>query len=307
MIKKLVKPLHLAALLLMAPAAWAETINCTPITTLPYVITVQGVYCFTGNLATTMGFGNAIEIKTNNVTIDMNGWKLGGLAAGPGTQTIGIFADQRKNITIRNGVIRGFYMGVDLKDASPFTTSQGHLIEDIRADKNLWVGFRIIGRGNTVRRNQIVATGGSTRIGDSYGVILLGSGARLLNNDISSTTASGTGTSRGVWAFSANGAVLEHNRIDNVSAASGAAWGIGIGSSTDVIVEENRINGVSSSGATDGVYISSSFNVMVSSSHILSADTGIKYAFSSTGKFMGNLTGNVTTPFSGGTAVGTNN
>jgi hypothetical protein len=35
-----------------AAAARAETVNCTPITSLPAVITVQGIYCFTDHLAT---------------------------------------------------------------------------------------------------------------------------------------------------------------------------------------------------------------------------------------------------------------
>ena len=59
MIIRKIKNLVLLTLLLAAPGAWAETIDCTPITTLPYVITVQGIYCFTGDLATSMASGNA--------------------------------------------------------------------------------------------------------------------------------------------------------------------------------------------------------------------------------------------------------
>src|SRR5262245_2921543 len=78
----------------------AETINCTPITSLPAVITVQGIYCLTGNLNTAMTSGNAIDIQTNNVILDLNGYKLGGLAAGLGTQTNGIHALNCKNLTL---------------------------------------------------------------------------------------------------------------------------------------------------------------------------------------------------------------
>ena len=38
--------------------AHAETTNCTAITSLPAVITSQGVYCFTGNLSTSMTTGS---------------------------------------------------------------------------------------------------------------------------------------------------------------------------------------------------------------------------------------------------------
>src|SRR5262245_29056235 len=101
--------LRSASLLALACAsvpALAETTNCTAITSVPYVITVQGVYCFTDNIATTMSSGNAIEIQANNVTIDLNGFKLGGLAAGLGTSARGIYANQRQNITVRNGIVR---------------------------------------------------------------------------------------------------------------------------------------------------------------------------------------------------------
>jgi hypothetical protein len=77
-----------------APAR-AETVNCTAITSLPFVITVPGVYCFTGHLETAMTSGTAIDIQTNNVVLDLNGFKLGGLAAGLGTTARGIFANNR--------------------------------------------------------------------------------------------------------------------------------------------------------------------------------------------------------------------
>ena len=280
---KLIKYLTLVMLLLTASSTWAETIDCTAITTLPTVITVQGIYCFTGDLATSIVMGAAIEIQTNNVTIDLNGWKLGGLAAGAGTMATGIYADQRKNITLKNGTVRGFWQGILLQDVSPFTTSQGHLIEDIRVDKNTWTGIRVRGRGNIVRRNQVVDTGGTTLMTYAYGIEFNGPGGRVLNNDIIGTAASDTGIAHGLLLKTANGAVLEGNRIDDVSSGSGATYGMYIWVSSDVLIRGNSIT---------------------------SADNGIYYGAASggsTGKYMANLTSNVTTPFFGGTAVGTNN
>jgi len=304
---KLTKYLTLTSLLLAAPSAWAETIDCTPITTLPYVITTQGIYCLTGDLATSMTSGNAIEIQTNNVTIDLNGWKLGGLAAGAGAWTSGIYAYQRKNITIRNGTIRGFAQGIYINDASPFTTSQGHLIEDIRADKNTWIGMQVRGRGNIVRRNQVLDTGGSTLFTYAYGIYLFGPGVRALNNDISSTAATDTGNAFGLLLREANGAVVEGNRIDDVSSGTGNSHGMYIESSFNAVMEDNRINGVSSgSGNTYGMYIELSNNVLAAGSRITSADNGILYS-SSSGKYKDNLTSGVTTPFTGGIDAGGNN
>jgi Periplasmic copper-binding protein (NosD) len=239
-------------LLLAAVPARAETVKCTAITTLPAVITVQGIYCLTGDLTTAMTSGNAIDIQTNNVVLDLNGFKLGGLAAGPGTQTRGIHAFNRQNITIKNGTIRGFLSGIFLSDAG---ASQGHVVEDIRADQNTLVGIDVEGSGNIVRNNQVVATGGTTAVGanaDAVGIFVTGTGPRVLNNDVIQTVKQGTGTARGIHFSLATAGLAVNNRITE-------------------------------------------------------ADRGIEYESGSTGKYRDNLTFDVATPFTGGTAVGTNN
>ncbi len=109
--KRLMTLIALATALMATPAK-AETIECTVIDSIPFIITVQGIYCLTGNLASSLTSGEMITVATNNVTIDMNGFKLGGLAAGTATLANGIFALDRRNITIRNGSIRGFLRGI---------------------------------------------------------------------------------------------------------------------------------------------------------------------------------------------------
>ena len=246
----LLLPVMLALALGAAPAR-AETVNCTAITSLPALITVQGIYCFTGNLSTSIATGNAIDIQTNNVIVDLNGFKLGGLGAGPGTVAIGIHALNRQNLTIKNGTIGGFLHGVFLQDSG---LSAGHVVEDIRADQNTYTGIQVIGTGDIVRNNQVVATGGSTVTGttngNAFGIIVQGSGVRVLNNDVMTTTKVGAGLGYGIFF---------------------------------------------NSGAT-GLAVNNPITV---------ADRGIEYA-GSTGKYRDNLTFGVTTPFTGGTAVGTN-
>src|SRR5262245_43589026 len=153
--------LVLLAVALGAVPALAETVNCTPITSLPAVISVPGIYCFTGNLDTSISSSGdrAITISANNVVLDLNGFKLGGLGGGTATLATGVFASGRQNITIKNGTIRGFWEGIFLFNSA---ASQGHVIEDIRADNNRNVGINVDGTGNIVRNNQVVATGGST-------------------------------------------------------------------------------------------------------------------------------------------------
>jgi hypothetical protein len=202
-----------AALAFTAPAH-AETVTCTPITALPAVITVQGIYCFTADQAFGMTSGNAIDIQTNNVVLDLNGFKLGGLGAGLGTQATGIHASNRQNITIKNGTIRGFFVGISLENAG---ASQGHVVEDIRADQNTYVGIAVGGSGNIVRNNQVVATGGSTVFGanaaSAAGINVFGNGPRVLNNDVIDTVKQGTGTAWGIFLTSVTGGLAVNNRI----------------------------------------------------------------------------------------------
>jgi hypothetical protein len=200
-----------AALTLTAPAQ-AETVHCTAITVLPAVITVQGIYCFTADLTTAMTSGFAIDIQTNNVVLDLNGFKLGGLAAGPGTVAIGIRATNRQNITIKNGTIRGFWYGIYLDDAG---ASQGHVVEDIRADQNTAVGIAVGGAGTIIRNNQVVATGGTTTGGASasaFGIAVIGTGPRVLNNDVIKTVKQGSGAACGIQ-IQATGSLVVNNRI----------------------------------------------------------------------------------------------
>src|SRR4249919_326642 len=120
--------------LIMTPAH-AETFHTcgTIIAIIPTVITTQGVYCLSHDVNTAITAGKAIDVQTNNVTIDCNGYKIGGLAGGTGSNAYGIFADTRLNITVRNCGIRGFYFGINLTGSG----GAGHLVEDNRLDNNL--------------------------------------------------------------------------------------------------------------------------------------------------------------------------
>ena len=267
-----------AALSFTAPAH-AETVGCTPIPSLPAVITVPGVYCFTGDLITAQVSGNAIEIQANQVIIDLNGHRLGGGLAGLGTQATGIYASGRMNITIKNGTVRGFFYGIWLDDVSPYTTSQGHVIEDIRADLNTVYGIRISGNGNIIRNNQVVATGGSpVNAADAIGIEVNGPGARVLNNDVTEVAAQTGGTALGISLRNASNSVLAGNRIGSLTAPSGATYGIYLYSSSDSIVRDNSLSGM---------------------------QYGI--IFQGTGKYMNNMTQGVGMPYTGGTAAGATN
>ena len=202
------------ALVIAAAPTGAETKNCTAIGAVPAVISTQGVYCFTQDLSTPIGSGNAIEILTSNVVLDLNGYKLGGLAAGLGTQASGIRADNLQNITIKNGTVRGFMRGIEINDTG---SSQGHVVERIRADQNTFVGIVVQGADNVIRNNLVVGTGGSTVLattsGNAFGIVALGMGSRVIDNDVITTTKQNGGTAWDIFVSSATGALAVNNRI----------------------------------------------------------------------------------------------
>ena len=272
--------LLLTSVCLSTPAN-AETVNCTPITSLPALIQSQGLYCLTGHLFTDMEEGNAIEIAVNSVTIDMNGYKLGGLGAGTATRANGIYAADRKNLVIRNGNVRGFYRGIFF-DGNPDTGSRGHVVEDVLLDNNTFIGIQMVGRGNTIRRNQIVDTGGSTSNAFANGIYFTGPGGQIEGNRVATVISREGG--------------------------GGSAAGIIVTSGSDLIIQNNSISRVSGDDAGNGtgVRIIGATAVAVRANNITSADIGVSFE-SASGVYKDNLTDNIAqTRYSGGTDGGGN-
>ena len=234
--KRFITLLALATALMATPAK-AETIECTVIDSIPFIITVQGIYCLTGNLASGLTSGNMIEVATNNVTIDMNGFKLGGLAAGAGTNANGIRATNRRNITIRNGSIRGFRIGIRLDGSA--ATSSGHLLEDLRLDGNTFIGARVEGTGNIIRNNQVVNTGPGDINGFVIGLLIRFSTDSVVEGNVISSVSE-TGESNGIRVEESSLIEVRNNTVLRTEDAT-ANRGIGVLNATDVTIIGNRI------------------------------------------------------------------
>ena len=257
------KSLTVLALLigvLYATPARAETFNTCAgfIEALPATISTQGVWCLNKNLSTAITSGDAITIATNNVTIDCNDFKIGGLAAGNSSQTIGIHASNRQNASVRHCNIRGFRYGIDLEGGA------GHLVEDNRLDNNLYTGIYVTGDNNRVRRNAVYDTGGypafdysfgiqatadvidNTVAGvfatatDTYprGILITGGGNEARGNRVRGLVVAGAGTARGLYA-NGPGIKLAGNHI--AASAATAGWGI-FGFGGDTFCTDNTVS-----------------------------------------------------------------
>jgi len=195
----------------------AETTNCTVIDALPYTITTPGVYCLIADFFdVNLNAGAAITIDSSDVVLDMNGHKVGN-GAGNLTQASGIYALNRTHLTVRNGTLIGFLIGVNLKDnTGGYATVQSCIVEDMRANFNKYQGINVEGKMNVVRNNHVLYTYGTTVFGaniSAYGIRVVGHSPRVLNNEVSEVFKSGTGVAYGIFLASVTNGFVYENRV----------------------------------------------------------------------------------------------
>ena len=225
------------ALVIGSTSTKAETTECTEITSIPTTITASGVYCLKGKLSTAITSGNAITINANNVTIDFNGWKLGGLPAGEGTQANGVYALNRKNIVLRNGSIRGFYRGVFIQGTP--SSSSGHVVEDSLLDENRRTGIRIQGSNTMIINNRVLNTGLGTFGTTAIGIyVQSGNGIHIQDNTVSEVDE--TADVYGIIVDFANDVQVRDNRVFDLKSAP-ARYGISTFASKRVVLVGNSV------------------------------------------------------------------
>jgi hypothetical protein len=163
-----------------------------------FIITNSGSYYLTTNLVGVSG-KNGIEIITNNVTLDLNGFALVGMSSSQNGIAI---PNAQTNITVRNGTISGWgNFGVSSKSFS----SLNQVFERLNVSDNLW---GIVNEGAGVVRDcnceNSFGNGIYCRGGISGGII---SGFTANNNggdgiDMGSGTVSGCSVQNnggGIW------------------------------------------------------------------------------------------------------------
>lgn len=256
------------------PAHAAESYdNCTGfIDSIPAVVSTQGTWCLRKDVSSSMTSGMAITIATNNVTIDCNDFKIGGLAAGVGTGVIGISAQERDNSTIRNCNIRGFLYGVTL------ILGAGHAVENNRFDGNTFVAALVDGDGSRVSGNQIRDTGNTTGFAGYAAGIHASQSVDISNNTIIGvlprTDSNGNANSHGIRTDDNATGSVRGNRISGIfSSGNGLAYGIQNRTSGRVSVIDNQVIGDMSPGSI-GVWCTNS-NGRARDNMINGAETGL--------------------------------
>jgi len=245
------------ALLAGAAPASAETFYAcdTIIDALPATIATQGVYCLTQDVSTAIASGNAITINANNVTLDCNGYKIGGLSAGASTSAYGVHATDRANVTVRQCSIRGFRYAVVFDG----TSASGGVIEDNRLSENRDTAISVTGNGHTIRRNLISQTGGRPTSA-AAGIRLSGDLHDVSDNNIHHVFASGTsgisGVAVGIDLNGSKGTVVRGNRVQGLyRGGTSSAYGIdALGEQTTLEGNSLALLNVGAEGAGYGIW-----------------------------------------------------
>ncbi len=121
----------------------------------PCVIRRSGYYRLTHDLVYGEPTGTAIEVDTNDVTIDLHGHALKN-SVGPATCATGIGCTEVANVAVLNGTVAGFRYGIAL------CAGKHYRVTDMRAEENLQWGLSIEGDDCVIRDNLVLDTGGST-------------------------------------------------------------------------------------------------------------------------------------------------
>jgi len=287
--------------------AWGEITQCDgggalgsgagKITSVPQTITAPGVYCVTTKITSNLSSGAAITINANNVVLDLNDFAIGNLGAGATTTAIGVYATDRQNITIRNGTLRGFFVGVALIDGTA-ATSSGHLVQNITTDTSYLGGIVVQGRAGRVNDNKVMHTVGANS----------GSSPFPTTNNL----AVGIDVSRGDGALVRNNSVLNTD-CSNACVSGSSAAGVVVNASSSAGVLGNRLMNTAVPTATSsaGIELSNgngvtTTNALVRQNVMANWQYGIVFSSPSTGEYAQNGAQGVTTPYNNGGTIVTN-
>ncbi len=178
--------LALAMLGLFAPNVSSEEAKLgIPIAALPAVINSPGVYVLQSDFEINLPSGAALTIAADNVVIDFNGRTISNTQAGAATGAYGVYSLDRANVTVRNGRIKGFNVGVFLNGSD--NLSCGNLVEEMHVDRATSCGIYLFGAHSMVRRCEVSKIGGASLATNKFnaGIAVSGVGARILDNDVS--------------------------------------------------------------------------------------------------------------------------
>jgi parallel beta-helix repeat protein len=163
--------------------------------------------------------GNGLSVAADGVTIDLGGHVIDGAGRGVGVLN-GYWGDGHRDVTIRNGTVRGFKVGVR-------SGARGTRLSRITVTRNASGGIALRSRDCRVERNLV------TDNGYGHGIFVGGaSQCRIVANRVSGHLGAGIEVSR------SRAHMIERNRV-----WANREAGILLAGTAGVRVERNRVYG----------------------------------------------------------------
>lgn len=174
------------ALPILGLLACAEaSADCIPIDHAPYVITDPGSYCLPTSYTVNIATGSAIEVLSDDVSIDFAGNTLRNVN-GTGTRALGVSARDKWNIQVSGGTVAGFQHGVHIDTANGSCSSaggSGYRVESMRIENSMRSGISLTGCRLVARNNWVSKTGINSFI-PATGISLRGTLISAVDNDV---------------------------------------------------------------------------------------------------------------------------
>jgi len=207
----------IAAGLTLLPAAakafeTAQGVTATPITSIPFTITTPGNYYLPADLTGTAAAGAAITIAASQVYLDLNGRTI--KDSTPTNFAFGVFVFNQVDVTIQNGDIDNYYIGVFF---SPNTTDVNakNTAKNLRLNNNGIGVFSLSGTSNLVK--DCIIDGGDIGI-----LFSQDSGSRAEDNILENQKASEEfGQGIALMSMGSLGVVFDNNVVEKGSNALG--------------------------------------------------------------------------------------
>ncbi len=220
----------------------------TPLASLPVTITNAGSYYLTTNLVGVSG-QNGINLNTDDVTLDLNGFALIGV---PGSLNGINAASARRNLAVRNGIVRGWgQAAISLQTAenSQFdslriaSNGSGLLVGNQCQVRNCLATFNTNTAGISVGNGALVQD--CTVVSNAFRGILAGNDCRIVDNTV---LANATGGNDGI--ATGRGALVQ-NCVASRNGSSAGTQGGGIA----VDVGSTIIGCITISNAVEGMFV----------------------------------------------------
>jgi len=241
-------------------------------------ITTSGYWCLRGNVV-----GRGIVIDASDVTLDLKGYSI--INDGTATQPVefsgnlvGVLSSNRDNITVRNGIIRGFDYGLHL--GFPAGVRGNLTVEKLFVQGSKKRGISVLGYDAiNILDNVITGTGPVDATGmyvmgrdDPYNNYVNNSLLVIMGNRVHDTHVTAAGQfgwwhTRGISAIDGAHTIIENNTItETYNEAPGTglrAQGINLGNRFPYTsrIANNTIVNTQAAGNSQGIALSQSMGV----------------------------------------------